>query len=434
MVSFLKKNRDIFAWTLEDVLEIDPDFLCHRLSIALEARPISQKKRKMGDEKRKAASEETRKLLAANFIQEVCYPTWLGNVVMVRKSNSWWCMCTNYTHMNKACHMDPYPIPSINWLVNGASGYGLLSFMDAYFRYNQICMHLMDEAKTTFITNRGNYYYKVMPFGLKNARATYQRLIDRIFKDHINLDLVVYVDDMVAKSAYGKQHYKVLVRVFDILRRHKLKLKPEKCSFGVQAEKFLGFMLNRRGIEANLDKCEVVINMRIPRSVKELQQLADRIITLAYFLSRSAKKALPALTLASTPVLTKPVEGTLIIDYLSISNEVVTTALGEVTWYQNIKKATLALVIVAQKLRSYFQSNQIIVRTSLPIKKVLRKPDLAGWMVRWAVEFLRKKRTRQSTIDRASNQRVSGAGIVLEGPDEVLIKQSIQFEFKASNN
>ncbi|RDX58562.1 Retrovirus-related Pol polyprotein from transposon 17.6, partial [Mucuna pruriens] len=114
--------------------------------------------------------------------------------------------------------------------------------MDAYYGYNQILMHPLDKAKIAFITDDGSYYYKVMPLGLKDAGATYQRLMDRIFKDCIDHDLEVYVDDMVAKLATREQHY-------------------EKCSFGVQAGKFLGFMLTRRGIKVNLEKCEVVINM-----------------------------------------------------------------------------------------------------------------------------------------------------------------------------
>ncbi|RDX95503.1 Retrovirus-related Pol polyprotein from transposon 17.6, partial [Mucuna pruriens] len=99
--------------------------------------------------------------------------------------------------------------------------------------------------------------------------------MEQIFKDRIGLELEVYIDDIVAKSTNSKQHCNVLARVFDVLRKHKLKLNLEKCSFGVQVGKFLVFMLTRRGIEANPNKCEVVINIRSPRSVKEVQQLAS---------------------------------------------------------------------------------------------------------------------------------------------------------------
>lgn len=109
-------------------------------------------------------------------------------------------MCTDYTDLNKACPKDAYPLPSIDRLVDGASGYRLLSLMDSYSEYNQIRMNPEDEEKTSFMTERANYCYKVMPFGLKNAGATYQRLMDMIFAKQIGRNIEVYVDDMVVKS------------------------------------------------------------------------------------------------------------------------------------------------------------------------------------------------------------------------------------------
>ncbi|GAU30099.1 hypothetical protein TSUD_55830 [Trifolium subterraneum] len=131
-----------------------------------------QRKRKMSLEKQKTVEEETQKLVNAKFIREVKYPTWLANVVMVKKASGKWRMCTDYTDLNKMCPKDDYPLPSIDQLVDNASGYGLLSFMDAYLGYNQIRMHPEDEEKTAFMTDRANFCYKVMPFGLKNVGAT----------------------------------------------------------------------------------------------------------------------------------------------------------------------------------------------------------------------------------------------------------------------
>ncbi|RDX96070.1 Retrovirus-related Pol polyprotein from transposon 17.6, partial [Mucuna pruriens] len=117
-------------------------------------------------------------------------------------------------------------------------------------------MNPADEEKTAFITEEGAFCYKVMPFGLKNAGATYQRLMDKVFQEIIGVDMEVYVDDMVVKSSKEEAHYHTLERVFTILRRNQLRLNPKKCSFGVRAGKFLGFMLTERGIEANPDKCQ----------------------------------------------------------------------------------------------------------------------------------------------------------------------------------
>ena len=99
----LVRNVDMFAWTTEDMPGVDPEIMSHRLSVYKEARPVAQKKRKQGKEKGEAAKKEVTKLMAANFIKEAKYTTWLANVVMVKKTNGKWRMCTDYTDLNKAC-------------------------------------------------------------------------------------------------------------------------------------------------------------------------------------------------------------------------------------------------------------------------------------------------------------------------------------------
>nr|KYP59974.1 Retrovirus-related Pol polyprotein from transposon 17.6 [Cajanus cajan] len=202
-------------------------------------------------------------------------------------------MCTDFTDLNKACPKDSYPLPNIDCLVDNASGYELLSFMDAYSRYNQIRMHPADEDKTTFIADQATYCYKVMPFGLKNAGATYQRLMNKVLADQLGRNVEAYVDDMVVKSSSVSRHFSDLQESFDTLARYQLKLNPAKCSFSVQAGKFLGFLLTHRGIEANPDKCSTIIGMRSPTTVKEVQQLAGRMASLSRFLSKGADKSLP---------------------------------------------------------------------------------------------------------------------------------------------
>jgi len=108
--------------------------------------------------------EETKKLLSASHIWEIQYPEWLANVVLVKKANGKWGMCVNFTDLNKACPKDLYPVPSMDALVDSASGYRTLSFLDAFSGYNYIKMHPRDECKTTFMTELSCYYYTVMPF------------------------------------------------------------------------------------------------------------------------------------------------------------------------------------------------------------------------------------------------------------------------------
>ena len=111
--------------------------------------------------------------MEADFIREVFYPDWLANVVTIKKSNSKWKMCVDFTNLNKACPKDSFPLPRINQLVNSTAGHKLLSFMDAFSGYNQILMDEDNQEKTSFVTSQWLYCYKVMPFGLKNAGATY---------------------------------------------------------------------------------------------------------------------------------------------------------------------------------------------------------------------------------------------------------------------
>jgi hypothetical protein len=124
----------------------------------------------------------------------------LANVVLVKKTTGKWRMCVDFTNLNKACPKDSFPFPWIDLLVDSTSGHELLTFMDAFSGYNQIHMNEIDQEKTSFITDRGLYCYKMMPFGLKNAGATYQMLVNKMFRDQIGRNVEVYVDDMLVKS------------------------------------------------------------------------------------------------------------------------------------------------------------------------------------------------------------------------------------------
>jgi len=153
----ISRHLDAFAWSASDMPGIDPDFLCHRLAMDPQVRPIRQRRRKFNEEKRQAIKDETQKLLAAGHIKEIQYPEWLANVVLVKKSSGKWRMCVDFTDLNKSCPNDSYPLPAIDALVDNASGCKLLSFLDAFSGYNQIKMHPMDEEKTAFMTERSCY-------------------------------------------------------------------------------------------------------------------------------------------------------------------------------------------------------------------------------------------------------------------------------------
>ena len=131
---------------------IDPSVIVHRLNVLPSFSPIRQKKRVFAQERDKAIAEEVRKLLEADFIQEVYYLDWLANVVMVKKANGKWRMCVDFMDLNKACPKDSYPLPRIDTLVESIARHQLLSFMDAFSDYNQIKMEETNQEKTFFVT------------------------------------------------------------------------------------------------------------------------------------------------------------------------------------------------------------------------------------------------------------------------------------------
>src|SRR5262249_4199502 len=142
-------------------------------------------------------------------------------------------------------------------------------------------------------TDTGLYFYSRMPFWLKNAGATYQRLVNQMFSSQLGQNMEVYVDDMLVKSMRASTHLTDLEETFNTLRQYKLKLNLAKCVFGVQSKKFLGYLVTRRGIEANPEKIQAIINLERPRKKQELQSLAGRVAALGRFMSRSAERCLP---------------------------------------------------------------------------------------------------------------------------------------------
>ncbi|XXG59194.1 hypothetical protein AAC387_Pa04g1317 [Persea americana] len=220
--------------------------------------------------KTEAVVEKVQKLLEAGAIKEVHYPQWLTNNVVVKKKTGKWRVCVDFTDLNKACPKDSFPLLKIDQLIDATAGHDRMSFLDAYRGYHQIPLYAADQDKTTFITPRGTYCYKVMPFGLKNPGATYQRLVTKMFQAQLDKTVEVYIDDMVVKSKRSQDHLTDLRQIFDILCQFQLKLNASKCAFGVGSGKFLGSLVTRRGIEANPDQITAIQELQCPTSAKQV--------------------------------------------------------------------------------------------------------------------------------------------------------------------
>ena len=272
---------------------IDPAMITHKLNVSPSFKPVHQKLRRFALERQKVINEEVDKLVQADAIKEVEYPEWLANVVLIKKANGKWRLCIDFTYINRACPKDIFPLPRINLIVGATAGHELLSFMDAFSGYNQISMDSNDQEKTSFVTEQGTYCYRVVPFGLKNAEATYQRLVNKMFHKQIGASMEVYIDDMLVKSVKAELHITHLAEAFQVLKSYNMKLNPAKCTFGVSAGKFLGFIVNSRGIEANPDKIKVVLDMLPPSNIKDIQCLTGRIAALSRFLFKVSDKCQP---------------------------------------------------------------------------------------------------------------------------------------------
>uniref|UniRef100_A0A2N9F1K7 Uncharacterized protein n=1 Tax=Fagus sylvatica TaxID=28930 RepID=A0A2N9F1K7_FAGSY len=441
LVQFLKDNKDVFAWSHEDMPGINPSIISHKLNVDPSLRPIKQKRRVFAPERNNAIMEEVDKLLAANFIREVFYPDWLANVVM---------------------------------LVDSTAGHKLLTFMDAFSGYNQIVMDESDQEKTSFITSRGLFCYKVMPFGLKNAGATYQRLMNRMFHDQIGRNVEVYIDDMLVKSKEEDDHLDDLRETFQTLRKYQMKLNPSKCAFGVYSRKFLGFMVSQRGIEANPDKIKAILEMQPPKNTKEVQRLTGRVAAQNRFMSRSTDKCLPFFKtlkkafewtdecqqafedlkkyLTKPPLLSPSKQGEELYLYLAVSSTAVSSALireeerrqlpvyytsralrGAEERYPPMEKLAFALVTTARKLRPEFD---IDYRPRTAIKAQALADFIAEFTSKddEPTEDVEQTSRWTMNIDGSSTKDSGGIGVVLKSPEGDTIKQAVRLQYPTTNN
>ncbi|SPT17288.1 unnamed protein product [Triticum aestivum] len=200
----------------------------HRLQVDPKVKPVKEHLRRSAVQKRKAIGEEVARLLAAEFIREIYHSEWLANVVMVPKKDDSLRMCIDFKHINLACPKDHFPLPHIDQIVDSTAGCERLSFLDAYFGYHQIRLYGPDEIKTAFITPFGCFCYVTMPFGLKNARATFMRMIQKCLLTQISRNVEAYMDDIVVKSRKGSDLLADLAETFANLRRYDIKLSPSK--------------------------------------------------------------------------------------------------------------------------------------------------------------------------------------------------------------
>ncbi|XP_010424375.1 PREDICTED: uncharacterized protein LOC104709463 [Camelina sativa] len=286
----------------------------------------------------------------------------------------------------------------------------------------------------------------------------------------------VYIDDMLVKSAHAADHVSHLKQCFEILNKYNMKLNPAKCTFGVTSGEFLGYLVTKRGIEANPKQISAIINLPSPWNTREVQRLTGRIAALNRFISRSTDKCLPFYQLlrgnkrfewdkkcesafrelkeylSSPPVLAKPEQGETLYLYIAISSSAVSGVLvredrgeqhpifymsktidGSELRYPTLEKLAYAVIISARKLRPYFQSHTVEVLTNQPLRTILHSLSQSGRLAKWAVE-LSEYDIWSLHVDGASSKMGSGAGVRLTSPTGEILEQSFRLAFSASNN
>src|SRR3954468_25054326 len=260
-------------------------------------------------------------------------------------------MCIDYGPVSKHCPNDHFPLPRIDQIIDSTTGCDLLSFLDAYSVYNQIRMKEEDEEHTSFITPYGLFCCRTMPFGLKNAGATYQRMMQACLKEQIGRNVQFYVDDIVIKTYSANTLLDDLRETFAALNKYRIKINPKKCAFGAPAGKLLGYMVSARGIEANPEKVQAIARMLEPTDIIGVQKLTGRLATLSRFISRLGERTLPFYqllrkgenfewteearnafadlknTLSTPPILAVPKEREPLYLYIATRSSVVSTTL-----------------------------------------------------------------------------------------------------------
>jgi hypothetical protein len=275
---------------------LDCSIVEHRLPIKPCFKPYKQPPRKIyKDEVLADVKKEVERLIDANFIRPCRYAEWISNIVPVYKKNGKMRVCIDFRDLNRATPMDGYPMSVADLLVDVAAGHKVISFMDGSAGYNQIFMAIEDISKTAFRCTEhiGLFEWIAMTLGLKNAGATYQRAMNYIFPELIGKIVEIYIDDVVIKSLNHESHLEDVRKTLECTRKHGLKMNPNKCTFGVSASEFLGFLVHEGVIEVGKKSMKAIDEVVPPTNLKEVQSLLGKVNFVRRFISNLSQKVLP---------------------------------------------------------------------------------------------------------------------------------------------
>ncbi|PKI42438.1 hypothetical protein CRG98_037169 [Punica granatum] len=392
------------------------------------------------------SKEDVVKQIDVRF-SEVCnYSEWVANIVPVEKKNGKVRVCIDYRDLNKASPKDNFPLPHIDVLVDSTARHMQFSFMDGFSGYNQIQMAEEDKVKTTFIKMWGTFCYKVMPFGLKNVGATYQRVMVTLFHDMMHKEIEVYVDDMIAKSKKGEDHLVNLKQLFDHLKKYKLRLNPAKCTFSFKSKKLLGFVVSEKSIEVNPNKVKAIMELPPPSTVREVRSFLGRLNYIARFIANLTDKCQQLFCLLpKNPAVEWDNECQKAFDtikaYLVQPSVLVPPSLDRpLILYLTIGKMCCALVWVMQRLRqcTLCHTARLLSKTE-PLKYLLDSPssmrNIAKWrsqLTEYDIEYVSRTSMKgQAIADHLAEFPIDDdTPINPDLPDEGILQATVELKVK----
>lgn len=242
----------------------------HKISLLPEAGPVNVRPYRYPHFQKDEIEKIVGELQQAGFIRPSSSP-FSSPILMVRKKDGSWRMCVDYRALNKITIKDRYPIPVVDELLDELHGAQVFTKLDLRSGYHQIRVHEADVSKTAFRTHDGHYEFLVMPFGLSNAPATFQSLMNHIFRLYLRKFVLVFFDDILIYSRNIDEHLKHLELVFALLRKHKLFVKESKCTFAQKSVGYLGHLISSDGVSVEPEKIQCILSWKTPSTVKELR-------------------------------------------------------------------------------------------------------------------------------------------------------------------
>lgn len=377
---------------------------------------------------RKELDNQIKELLEAKIITP-SVSAYAAPVVLVKKKQGGYRLCVDYRALNAKTVADVYPLPLITETVDLLANSRYYSSLDLMSGYHQVPVDLEDQHKTAFIVESGLFQFRKLPFGLKNAPSTFERLMDFVLAGLKEESILVYMDDILIASSTIEEHLEKLEMVFKRLRQYNLKLKPSKCQFLKTSVTYLGYLFDQGGVRPDPKNVEAILNFPTPKDIKGVQSFLGMVNFYRRFIPFAADLTKPLTLLlkkgmtfnwttetqqafeqlkqhlGNSPLLVFPDFSKVFYLYTDASNHAVGAVLEQVhdkyrrpiaymsktlnpaqQNYSTIEREALAIVEAVQFFKTYLYGRRFILRSDhAPLQYILKKPSPSSRLMRWSL-------------------------------------------------